>query len=116
MKKQGSNEGSGAYVLKAPKRLRARPKTDKNMLNFLRLRLQYTANLLSKFIREEYQREGLKAISGLLPSILALDKISNSYMKVMRAHKTTATAKEEKAHSWADLLLEQGEEGKDNGQ
>jgi len=100
-----ANIKSGVYKKDNSKRLKIRPKTDKNMLNFLRLRLQMTANLLSKYIRDEYQKGGLKAIEGLMPAIQSLDKVSNTYLKIVRASKSIGLVKESKEPTLADLIL-----------
>ena len=67
------------------------------MVAGLSLSLQYTANLLVKYIKSEYSSKGLKGIESVMPQILALDKVSNSYLKLARASRSFSAMKDDLA-------------------
>ncbi|MDP3786883.1 MAG: hypothetical protein Q8R05_04995 [Candidatus Omnitrophota bacterium] len=95
-----------------PKRLRIREKEPAKMVKVLSLNLQFVARLLARYIKEAYASDGLKAIDGLMPQIIALDKVCNTYLKVIQKGRSMERIKQAQEPTLGDLIL--SKEGTDD--
>lgn len=91
-----------------PKRLRIREKPPAKMVKILGVNLQFVARLLTRYIKEAYASEGLRSIDNVMPQIIALDKVCNTYLKVISKGRSMEKIKEAQRPSLGELILDEG--------